>query len=113
MQSALYAEQVRSQELESRLAAWEEQDTEMEELRSDLEKCKLQLHSRGRSSWQQQQPSSPAINGAQQLFLKQAVLHLLTDVHAEEQLKAIISILDFSAQERKAIYSKRQGLYKK
>ncbi|KAL5493227.1 hypothetical protein EMCRGX_G014374 [Ephydatia muelleri] len=50
-------------------------------------------------------------------FLKQAVYHLLTDFHADDQLRAIISLLDFSAQERKTIYAKaperkaRRGVY--
>lgn len=118
LQSALQAERVHKQELESRLVAAQQHEKEVEELRNDLERCKLQLHGKGaRKPWQQQ-PSSPdsaAIDGTQQLFLKQAVYYLLTDFHAEEQLRAIISILDFNAQERKAVYSKMQekgGLYK-
>ena len=39
-------------------------------------------------------------------FLKQAVYHLLTEFHAEDQLRAITSLLEFSPQERKAVYSK-------
>ena len=39
-------------------------------------------------------------------FLKQAVYHLLTEFHAEDQLRAISSILQFSPQEKKAVYSK-------
>lgn len=39
-------------------------------------------------------------------FLKQAVFHFLTDYHAEDHLRSISSILRFSPQERKAVYSK-------
>lgn len=120
-QSALRAEQLRSQELEGSLSLQQEQEKEIEMLKMELEKYKLQ--SKGRLSWQQHTPpTSPvsmsgpmAIDAAQQLFLKQAVYHLLTDFHAEEQLRAIVSILDFDAKERKAVYSKMQekgGLYR-
>lgn len=111
LQSALKAEQDKNQELESHLALMQEQEKELETARSELEECKLQLQ-RGKLPWQH---SSAVIDGAQQLFLKQAVLHLLTDFHAEEQLRAIVSILDFNAQERKAVYSKMQekgGFYR-
>ena len=39
-------------------------------------------------------------------FLKQAVFHYLTDYHADEQIRAIISMLDFTAEERKKVYAK-------
>lgn len=117
LQSALGAEQLKNQELERQLALQEEQAKEMELLRTELDKYKSQS---SRLSWQHQHtpPGSPvatAIDGAQQLFLKQAVYHLLTDFHAEEQLRAIVSILDFDAHERKAVYGKMQekgGLYR-
>ena len=32
--------------------------------------------------------------------------HLLTDSHADEHLRAIVAILNFSAQERKCVYAK-------
>lgn len=104
------AEQLKSQELEN---FKQEQEKELELLKAELEKCKL--HNRGKSPWQQDTPPGSPIDGAQQLFLKQAVFHLLTDFHAEEQLRAIVSILDFDAQERKAVYGKMQekgGLYR-
>lgn len=113
LQSALRAEQVKNQELESQLIFEEERDKELSGLRSELDSYKTRLP-------RQQSNSSPAdsaaaIDRSQQLFLKQAVFHLLTDFHAEEQLRAIVSILDFNAQERKAVYGKIQqkgGLYK-
>ena len=109
LQSAVQAEQVKNLELENRLAL--KQDEE-EALREKLDK----LQHKGGSPWQRQTSTDGApIDSAQQLFLKQAVYHLLTDFHAEEQLRAIVSILDFNAQERKAVYSKLQekgGLYR-
>ena len=41
-------------------------------------------------------------------FLKQAVYHYLVDYHAEEQVRAIVSMLDFNPEERKRVYSKQQ-----
>lgn len=107
MQSAVQAEQVKNLELENRLA-----------LRQDEEEVlRGKLQHKGASPWETNPSSADgaSINTAQQLFLKQAVYHLLTDFHAEEQLRAIVSILDFNAQERKAVYSKLQekgGLYR-
>lgn len=113
LQSAVRTEQVKNIELENRLILRQEQE---DALRGELDK----LQRKGGSPWERQASTSSldsggAIDGAQQLFLKQAVFHLLTDFHAEEQLRAIVSILDFSAQERKAVYSKLQekgGLYR-
>lgn len=111
LQSAVQAEQVKNIELENRLVLRQEQE---DALRGELDK----LQHKGGSPWERQtslDSGAGAIDGAQQLFLKQAVFHLLTDFHAEEQLRAIISILDFSAQDRKAVYAKLQekgGLYK-
>ena len=39
-------------------------------------------------------------------FLRQAVFHFLTDIHAQDHLRSISSILEFTPQERKAVYSK-------
>lgn len=110
MQSAVQAEQVKNLELENRLALRQDEE---EVLRGKLDK----LQHKGASPWETNPSSADgaSINTAQQLFLKQAVYHLLTDFHAEEQLRAIVSILDFNAQERKAVYSKLQekgGLYR-
>ena len=48
------------------------------------------------------------INEMQVRFLKQAVFQLLTGFHAEEHLRAILSILNFTPQERKEVYAKFQ-----
>ena len=117
LQSAVATEQAKSLELENRLILQQEQE---QALKEELESCQTQLHSQSEGKKPHRHSSNPsngssAVNDAQLLFLKQAVYHLLTDFHAEEQLRAIISILDFSAQERKAVYSKLQekgGLYR-
>ncbi len=110
-QAALKAEHVKTAELEKRLVLSQELEGA---LRGELDK--LQQQNKEGRSWQRQNSlDSGAIDGAQLLFLKQAVYHLLIDFHAEEQLRAIISILDFSAQERIAVYGKVQekgGLYR-
>ena len=41
-------------------------------------------------------------------FLKQAVYHYLIDYHADEQVRAIVSMLDFNPEERKKVYAKQQ-----
>ena len=113
LQSTVRAEQVKNLELENQLLLRREEE---QVLREELDKCQAQLQNKRGLPWEHKQSSGGVIDGAQQLFLKQAVFHLLTDFHAEEQLRAIISILDFSAQERKVVYSKIQekgGLYRR
>lgn len=41
-------------------------------------------------------------------FLRQSIYHYLTGYHAEEQVRAIISMLDFTPEERKQVYAKQQ-----
>lgn len=53
-------------------------------------------------------PGPEGMDEMQLSFLKQAVYHLLTGFHAEDQLRAIVSILNFTAQERKAVYANVQ-----
>lgn len=48
------------------------------------------------------------IDSMQLNFLKQAVHQLLIGNHAEEHLRAILSILKFTPQERKAVYARFQ-----
>lgn len=98
----------------------QQKEKEVEQLKSQLIEARQKLS--------QQQPLPPAVprrksstllandanpgpegmDESKLQFLKQAVFHLLTDFHADDQLRAIISILDFSAQERKAVYAKTQ-----
>ena len=111
LQSALKIEQVKTQELETRLVLTQEMERE---LRTELDECRLELV-RNKNKQHISHSDSPLIDAVQQRFLKQAIFYLLTDFHAEEQLRAIISILDFTAQERKSVYSKMQekgGFYK-
>ena len=104
LQLALAAEQSKNLEMEKRLILKQEQERAMKE---ELEKCQRQVKG--------QEAEGKPTDSAQIRFLKQAVYHLLTDFHAEEQLRAIISILDFDAKERKAVYGKmheKGGLYR-
>lgn len=95
----------------------QQKEKEIEQLKSQLiesrQKLTQQPAARRKSSTilQVATDSNPGPEGMDESklqFLKQAVFHLLTDFHADDQLRAIISILDFSAQERKAVYAKTQ-----
>ena len=44
-------------------------------------------------------------------FLKTSLLHYFTDMHPYQQAKAIVSIMNFNAQERKQIYAKLDEKY--
>ena len=115
--SLLQDQQQKSLEERQTLDRLQVKEKEVEELKAQL------IHSRGkvtpatneRSRTGNIGPSS--MDETQLAFLKQAVYHLLTDFHADDQLRAIISLLDFTAQERKSIYAKaperkaRRGAY--
>ena len=85
---------------------------EAEQLKSQL----VQLRTKPSSS---SSSSSPVINGNQGnsgagmdsshvVFLRQSIYHYLTGYHADEQVRAIISMLDFTPEERKQVYAKQQ-----
>ena len=108
--AALVAEQTKTRELEGKVVFSQEKDRQIEALKSDLQDSKAVLRQYGSAT--PTTPLSPVspippINGMQQEFLKQAIFHLLTEQHADEQIKAISSILNFSAQQRIAIKLKR------
>lgn len=109
--AALVAEQGKSRELESRVVFSQEKDRQIDDLKSDLQECRTMLSQHAlttpTSPLSPTTPTSP-INGMQHQFLKQAIYHLLTECHAEEQLRVICSILDFTAKERMAIKNKRE-----
>jgi tRNA-dihydrouridine synthase 3 len=98
----------------------QQKEKEIEQLKSQLIEARQKLSQqqslhhpaqRRKSSTALATDSNPGPEGMDESklqFLKQAVFHLLTDFHADDQLRAIISILDFSAQERKAVYAKTQ-----
>ena len=94
-----------------------EKDKEIEQIKSQLVDARQKLNQQPQqdssrrisTSFSVAADSNPGPDGVDKMqlhFLKQAVYHLLTDFHAEDQLRAILSILDFSAQERKAVYAK-------
>ena len=103
-------EQSRAVQLERRVADIQEtKDKEIEQLKSQLIEARQNL-SRGHHGnvASESNPGPSGIDEMQLHFLKQAVYHLLTDFHADDQLRAIVSILDFGAQERKNVYAKLQ-----
>ena len=111
--SSYHREQSRGIQLERTLHETQEQkDKEIEQLKTQLIEARQNLGQRqSRSSQHSAIESSPgpsSVDKMQLHFLKQAVYHLLTDFYAEDQLRAIVSILDFTPQERKAVYAKIQ-----
>ncbi len=109
--AALAAEQAKTSEMERQIIFSQEKDQQIEALKSDLQNSRVML--RQHSAATPTSPLSPVtptspIDGMQHQFLKQAVFHLLTESHAEEQLRAICSILNFNAKERLAIKNKRE-----
>ena len=112
-------EQAKSSELERRYSEdLQQKEKEIEQLKSQLIESRQKLSQQQPPQPQRRKSSSilatdsnpgpEGIDESKLQFLKQAVFHLLTDFHADDQLRAIISILDFSAQERKAVYAKTQ-----
>lgn len=107
LQLALQEEQVKYHKLSlTHSSLVQEKEEEIEILKRELEECRLKKLS---------DEATPLIDTAQQIFLKKAILHLLSDTHAEEQVRAILSIMDYTPQERMAVYKKIQekgGLYR-
>ena len=84
---------------------------EAEQLKSQLAQLRTKPSSSSSSS-----SSSPVIDGnsgagmdsSHVVFLRQSIYHYLTGYHADEQVRAIISMLDFTPEERKQVYAKQQ-----
>ena len=109
LKSHLLREQTRTRELEARLEETSQaKGKEISQLSSQLVEAREKLQSRGsgRGGGRGSGEEESGIDSMRFHFLKQAVYHLLTDFHAEDQLRAISSILEFSPQEKKAVYSK-------
>ena len=116
LKAYLQREQGRVGETEQRLEKEQaEKEREIEQLRTQLAEVRQKFVRRHSISSpfpthlvSLSNPGPQGIDEMQLSFLKQAVFHLLTGFHAEDQLRAIVSILDFSAQERKAVYARVQ-----
>jgi len=109
MGACLQREQSKVVELEKKLhETSEEKGREIEQLKSQLVESRQKIIQRKSSVASDSNPGPGAIDQVQLHFLKQAIYHLLTDFHAEDQLRAILSILDFGPQERKLVYAKVQ-----
>ena len=106
LEAALSQERTHSVELERRFSdLYSKKTKEVEQLTSQLIEARKKMPKEKGSS---QREVFTGIEESQAHFLKQAVYHLLTDFHAEEHLRAIVSILNFSVEERKTVYAKVQ-----
>lgn len=80
---------------------------ELEQLKSQL----AQLRTKSSSSHAvagKQGKDDIGMEITQVTFLRQSIYHYLTGYHAEEQVRAIISMLEFTPEERKRVYAKQQ-----
>ena len=100
LQAALRQEHATSASLRKMM---EENTREKEELKERLTQTDATA-----AATQEKRAKSGAIDDMQFHFLKQAIFHLLTDTRGDDHVRAILSILDFTAQERKAVYAKLQ-----
>ena len=106
MQQQLGVEQSKVKELQRML---ERSQLQQQKKEKEVEALKLQLIDVRKKTTKLDHSvtaSADILDKPQIQFLKQAIYHYLTDYHAEEQVRAIVSILDFSVQERKTIYGK-------
>ena len=105
MQRLVQLEQSKVKELQQAL---EKKQSQLKAKGKEVEELKLQLIEVRKGTKKETDSKAPGLDGSQMQFLKQALFHYLTDYHAEEQVRAIVSILDFTAQERKTVYTKLQ-----
>lgn len=107
MQRFVQLEQSKVKEFQITL---EKMQSQLKAKEKEVEELKLQLIEmrKGTTRKETGTTESPGLDKSQTQFLKQALFHYLTDYHAEEQVRALVSILDFTAQERKTVYSKLQ-----
>lgn len=106
LEAVLLEERSQSVEQEKRFGElYTKKCKEVEQLTSQLIEARQKMP---KSKGKEISGTIPDVDDAQLSFLKQAVYHLLTDSHAEEHLRAIVSILNFTPQERKTVYAKVQ-----
>ena len=108
LEAALMQERSHSVELEQRFSElYAKKSKEVDQLTVQVVEARKKI-----SNKQKADKSSDFcfsnVDDSQLLFLKQAVYHMLIDSRPEEHLRAIVSILNFSAEERKAVYAKFQ-----
>lgn len=106
MQQLLQLEQSKVRELQRML---ENTQLQQKDKAKEIDELKLQLIDvRKKNTKLDHSMTAPTttLDDSQIQFLKQAIYHYLTDYHAEEQVRAIVSILDFTVQERKTVYGK-------
>ena len=113
-QQMLHDERHKSLKLSESMAQIREQlsdnQKELEQVKSQL----AQLRTRSPSSSishavkVKQKKADIGMEATQVTFLRQSIYHYLTGYHAEEQVRAIISMLEFTPEERKRVYAKQQ-----
>ncbi len=108
MEAALMEERSHSVELERRFSElYANKSKEVDQLTVQVVEARKKTK-KGDKSSNSSISSLSSVDESQFIFLKQAVYHLLIDSRPEEHLRAIVSILDFSADERKSVYAKFQ-----
>lgn len=107
-QITLHQERTKHSEMERRFGEIaSKKKREIDQLSSQLVEARQRM-TKNVSSGKQEEKGASQVNEMQIRFLKQAVYQLLTGIHAEEHLRAISSILNFTPQERKEVYAEFQ-----
>ena len=109
LEAVVTQERSHSVELERRFSElYSKKSKEAEQLTVQLIEARKKINPKHKERPDSTKSSLADVDDSQLLFLKQAVYHLLIDSRPEEHLRAIVSILNFSAEERKAVYAKMQ-----
>lgn len=109
LEGAMREERSHSVELERRFSElYANKSKEVDQLTVQVVEARKKTKKGDKSSNSSISSSLSSVDESQFVFLKQAVYHLLIDSRPEEHLRAIVSILDFSADERKTVYAKFQ-----
>lgn len=110
LEAALIEERGHTVELEKRFSElYSKKNKETEQLTVQLKEARqlaLGKQQKDRSAASLSSSSILSSDDSQMIFLKQAVYHLLIDSRPEEHLRAIASMLNFTAEERKTVYAK-------
>ena len=109
LEATLMAERSHSVELEKHFSElYAKKNKEAEQLMVQLAEARKKVPNKRGGGSLTSSGVDVSVEVSQLQFLKQAVYHLLIDSRPDEHLRAIVSILDFSAEERKAVYGKFQ-----
>ena len=107
LQITLHQERTKHSDMERRFGEIvSKKKREVDQLSAQLVEARQRMTKKASSK--QRKEEEGEIDEMQVRFLKQAVFQLLTGFHAEEHLRAILSILNFTPQERKEVYARYQ-----